>query len=255
MPGDDNDILIHKWLCPEGFDPNSSDEEYMNTCTEALDGIAFVATSDLGIAVLDTVGGTVGFGGFPAGTNVEIQEETPEEYDDSPYVICEYGDGDWGDVGAQAGVFEVYFAGSGETVVCHVFNFHGEDEREDNEIDIWKWFCPEGTSPDQTLDWYGENCTEEHDGVDFKVTSDLGIAVQETSGGQVQFDGLPAGTAGIQETIPDGFGAPVVFCATENSLWQLFDAPTGHWEYDFLDDGVSEILTCWVFNLPGDRPT
>jgi sortase (surface protein transpeptidase) len=248
---EENTVIITKWECPEGADASQSHHWLSTNCTDPHDGVEFEITTDFGWVVMETVGGSLQLGPIGPMFHVEIQENIPDGFGD-PAVYCAVDDGPHVQIGAPGGYWEHDFAddGVGETLSCEVYNIPDEE----NTVLILKWQCPEGTGLEESVDWYGENCTEEHDGVDFKLASDLGIAVQETSGGQVQFDGLPAGGVSIQETIPDGFGAPIVFCATENSLWQLYDAPTGHWEYDFPDDGVSEVLTCWVFNIPGEPP-
>lgn len=245
---EENTIIINKWQCPEGAAASQSHHWLSTNCTDQHDGVEFEITTDFGWVVMQTVGGTLQLGPIGPMFHVAIQESIPDGFGD-PAVYCAVDDGAHAQIGAPDGFWEHEFPDDDvpETLSCEVYNIPDEE----NAILIHKWQCPEGTSPEESLDWYEDNCTEEHDGVDFKVASDLGLAVQETSGGQVQFDGLPAGTAGIQEFIPDGFGAPIVFCAPDDSLWTQYDAPTGHWQYDFPFDGVSETLVCYVFNIPG----
>lgn len=246
---EENTIIIDKWQCPEGAAVWQSHHWLSTNCTDPHDGVEFEITTDFGSVTMQTVGGTLQLGPIGPMFDVAIQEDIPDGFGD-PAVYCAVDDGAHFQIGAPGGYWEHEFANDdvAETLSCEVYNI----PEEENRIELHKWQCPEGTGTGESLDWYLGTCTDAHDGVDFSVASDIGIAVMETSGGQVQFDGLPAGTAGIQEFIPDGFGAPVVFCAPEDSIWMEFDAPTGHWEYDFLDDGTAEILTCHVLNIPGE---
>ena len=77
-----------------------------------------------------------------------------------------------------------------------------------------------------------------------------GIETATMRGGRGFYE-APAGTGGIQEHSPEGYGAPVVFCGTDASF-EVYPAPTGYWEFEFADDGLEQGLGCYVFNIPGD---
>ena len=95
---------------------------------------------------------------------------------------------------------------------------------------------------------------EEHDGVDFKVASDLGIAVLETSGGPSSVRWVPGRNGRHPGNHSRGIRLPVCSALPTDSLWQPYAAPTGHWEYEFPADGISESLVCHVYNIPGEPP-
>jgi len=253
VPGDDNDIDIHKWLCPEGFDPFVADSDYFEQCTEALDGIAFKAMSDLGIAVLDTVGGQVGFGGFPAGMHVGIQEEIPAAYG-NPYVICRINDeGDWIDMGASTGYFEYTFAGAGDTLVCHVFNFQGEP----GDLTILKWTCPPGYDLHAAGADPSTDCTEATNGIPFQFGPDDGLeaeAVLQVTGdvidGGVFFDGLAPGAYKVVEQVPEGIASVFVLECTGHIMGVLQSYPLSEGNVFEIDIDAGEHLTCHWFNVP-----
>ncbi len=247
VPDDGSSVTVNKWLCPVGFDVEVDDPEA--ECTEPMDNVNFTL-NDLVAKTGDDGPGVAVFEDVPPGDDYELTEFLPGDIASAFVTFCSLsGEPDLIPLSDEMPPVVFLDVAEGDHWECHWYNVPG-DPGEENVVEILKWRCPEGTSQEESLDWYTDNCTEEHDGVDFKVASDIGIAVMETVGGQVQFEGLPDGTAGIQETIPDGFGPPVVFCAPDDSLWQLYDAPTGHWEYDFIDDGISETLVCYVYNIP-----
>jgi len=260
--GHESRVVVHKRICPEGADVVQTDDNTINdittTCAEEGDGIEFTLDNADGSSTQAIVDGATWWDEVPPGP-FTVTEQIPAGYGETVWycitnVYDEAGDLQtdvtWEPVAAPGGgLSESIDEPYGEIFSCWVFNVRGEDG--DNSITIRKWICSEGAGHDENQDWYEDNCVQQHDGVEFKVASDIGIAVMETAGASVQFDGLPSGTAGIQETIPEGFEAPVVFCATDAG-WVAYPAPTGHWEYEFGDDGLDQALACHVYNIPGE---
>ncbi|MBA2469591.1 MAG: hypothetical protein H0V37_09325 [Chloroflexia bacterium] len=259
--GPESRVLIDKRICADDVDLVLTDDNVINdiitACPETGDGFEFTLDHAEGSSTQAIVDGATWWDGVPNGP-ITVTEEIPAGYGEpvwycSTNPIDESGDvlpsGVWALGNAPGGVLddsldEPY----GEVFHCWVFNVPVEDE--ENSVTILKWRCPEGSGSDEDQAWYEANCVEEHDGVEFRVASDIGIAVMETAGGGVQFDGLPAGAVSSQETIPEGFEAPAVFCATDAG-WDAYPAPTGHWQYEFAADGLDQALACHVYNIPG----
>lgn len=247
VPVDDgNSVTVVKWLCPAGFDEGTQDPEVH--CTEPMGGVTFTLGALEAITGDDQ--GTAVFEDVPVSDDYGLTEILPEGIDRAIVGGCTLNGLPMPIVVALSEPPVILMGvGEGNHWVCTWYNVPVEDE--ENSITILKWICPEGTASDQDQGWYEANCVQQHDGVEFKVASDIGIAVMETVGGTVQFDALPAGTAGIQETIPEGFGPPVVFCATDAGS-AAYPAPTGHWEFEFANDGLPQALGCHVYNIPAE---
>ncbi len=252
-------VIAHKLTCPAGLEPESEDfADWQDTCDEPASGVEFTLTDANGESTKATsAAGWVPFYNVAQG-EVSLTEHTPPGYQPA-IVYCSLlaFDASGGVHNENTGIVQTDGTISRELDypgflwTCWFFNIPIDPE--ENEVEIHKWQCPEGTEPDQPVDWYEANCLLQHNGVEFTVASDIGIAVQETAGGTASFPGLPAGTVSIQEDIPDGYGPPMVFCGIEGAP-QPYPAPTGHWQHDFPNDGLSETLVCWVFNIPGEPP-
>jgi len=75
------DLTIHKWTCPEGYDPAAWNADPKTDCTEATNGVTFVldqpADADLQSNTGDSINGAVTFGGLAPGDYV-VNEIVPE---------------------------------------------------------------------------------------------------------------------------------------------------------------------------------
>lgn len=258
----DSRVVVNKRICDPGVDLVLTDDNVINdiitACPTFGEGIEFTLEHAEGSSTQAIVDDATFWDGVPPGP-FTVTEHVPAGYGE-PVWYCttnpkdENGDvqvsGVWTLGNAPGGVLsETIDEPHGEVFACWVFNVPADEE--ENSVTLFKWRCPEGTGYEEDQDWYEGNCVEQHDGVEFAVASDIGIAVLETAGGTVQFDGLPAGTVGIQETIPAEYGPPVVFCATDAG-WATYPAPTGHWDFEFEDDGQNQALVCHVYNIPGE---
>lgn len=240
-----------KLLCPPGYVPEAEGADPLVDCADTLDGVTFHlsdgnppgpdATRQSG----DDGPGTATFDDIEPGTWTVTEEAPP--YIERVHALCPSinGGGPMFHDDAPRVEFEIEL---GEDWSCYWLNIPGTDEV--NGIELFKWECPEGTEPGHEKDWYEATCVLQHNGIPFTVSSSEGIVMLETAGGAAIFPGLPVGTVGIQETIPDGFGPPTVFCGVEGA--QHYPAPTGYWEHEFPEDGLSEILICHVYNIPGE---
>ena len=136
-------------------------------------------------------------------------------------------------------------------------------------ISVQKYNCPAGfdaytLTGQQTFD----NCTDPATGINFSVTTDDGSFQSDTratgsdGNSQATWTGVPLNTTfTLQESIPDGYGLPMIYCLAYTSAW---DANQGYTTPDFsfgqgnvsahIDDSYSQYpnLDCYWFNVPSD---
>ena len=127
---------------------------------------------------------------------------------------------------------------------------------------MYKYFCPEGTSYDTDAATLANDCSLAPD-VTFSVTSGSYSEEQSTDqGGRAEWPGVPTGQWSMSETIPEGYGDPVVYCrytewpeeATDvDDATFLVESPGGAWSGDFQYEGMR--IVCGIFNIPGEGNT
>ncbi len=263
-------IRVAKYLCQDDFDQNSDWFTYQSTCITPMPGVDFTLDVE-GMVDTGTTGGTgviewtdVQLG--PTG-QIEIDEDIPAGYGE-PVVWCV----SYPEAGADPEDFDVYQVPStdGTVVVtpeqhhpfifnCTFFNFEeaGDDEG-GNTVTIIKRDCPYDAGA-ETLEHYINECPNDFDGVDFTLTYDGNSFPATTSGGMVEWTGVPAGDFSIQETIPNGYGDPVVFCGhnlvPDGPIFNMpkMDATGGLVEDTLVADPIDYL--CYWFNLPADEYT
>jgi hypothetical protein len=246
-------VRLWKSICPDDILTGQPLDYYEAECTVPHPNVPFTATTSIG-----TVSGDTNFAGVlvlqpvPPGS-VTIQETIPVGYGE-PIVFCEtratYGGQSTTDPfslqATSGGALQTTMPLGGH-IDCHWYNVTTDPA----SVTLYKWECPDGTGYAESNDWYIQNCTEAMDGVEFTLSAGGGNTVGVTTGGAVTFDDVIPGPAGIQETIPAGYGAPVVLCDVDGTLF-AFPAPTGHLARD-VAPGTT--LTCHWFNIPGDPPS
>src|SRR5680860_1479857 len=84
-------------------------------------------------------------------------------------------------------------------------------------VRVVKRDCPPGVAQDASLSEYLTLCAQPHDGVEFTLETSAGIRPGTTAGGGVEWTGVPSGAFKIQDTIPVGYGDPIVFCGYTES--------------------------------------
>lgn len=75
-----------------------------------------------------------------------------------------------------------------------------------------KWTCPDGTSRALDRDELVRQCQLMLTPVEFTLANPDGAETWTTSGGFAEWAGLPLGEFTLEEAIPAGYGAPVVYC-------------------------------------------
>ncbi len=105
----------------------------------------------------------------------------------------------------------------GDRLNCDFFNQLGQQVVDDypGEVTLYKWTCPAGVSSSQAPVDYAGDCVTPGDGFEFDLQDANGSRAGETLSGMVRWDGVVAnemGNISIRESIPAGYGTPVVSC-------------------------------------------
>jgi hypothetical protein len=269
-PEDYNYIDFYKYLCaPDAL--QDQDKTYYEENCEPVEGWEFdLQWTDGGSTETTDASGHAGWSGVPTGAWTGT-ETVPEGYGE-PYVWCRYvepEEGEWFGTGAPGGVYQGTFEFEGMRIECHWYNF-GEpvevaDEPGNNWITIYKYLCPPGTVPGEELGGMQETCTESHSGVEFSVLGEGGGTpdVQTTVGGVVEWSDLEFGGYTVTETLPPGYGAPLVWCGyTMQDGVELEEANQQYDPYTVTDGAIQAQLenepvrlVCYWFNFPGEETT
>lgn len=215
----DDDIIIYKYDCPEGWDYDSMNlDELMVECSQPMSGIDFTLSEDTAdeLDILVDVqntdeNGYAAFEGVGSGS-YHVTEAIPSGYG-TPIVYCGPIDGEFnGYPVTEDGLIGLEFGEYG-TIICHWFNIPRDD---DGSITIYKYTCPAGYEP--YADWADpvHDCTEVTNGIDFTITGEIIADNTQTTGdvdqGAVEWYPLEEGTYGVIESVPAGYFAPYVIC-------------------------------------------
>ena len=275
-------ITVLKWLCPVGYDLKSRKANPVVDCTKTLDDVGFALyPDDRNVDAQkgrtgDVDPGMVTFDNLPAGSYT-IEELLPDGVAGSFIWYCTDNPRQRQSPGGAlaTGTRLTVDLEPGQDLWCLWYNVQedgptptgtslptptepplpteetiGTTAPGGNSLTIYKWACPEGSTPTSQLAiWYTQTCTEPLDGIVFTVTTDTDAITMSTSGGVVTWDDLPEGPFGLTEDIPAGFGPPVVFCSvTDDANPVEVSAPKGMIESAF--DGDAQHVTCHWYNMP-----
>ncbi|MGI8477300.1 MAG: hypothetical protein ACR2OO_13155, partial [Thermomicrobiales bacterium] len=193
--------------------------------------------------------------------DVSIAEGIPDGYG-APAVFCDVFDGQGGESGFSAypvsadGILAGVQMASGSILSCDWFNVLSDGGA--GVIHVDKHGCPEQFDAyNAGHDDLAANCTASMDGVVFDLSGSGGAAAATaTTGaaipGAVEFGSLDAGTYGVSEQIPAGYGKPVVFCRSDALTFAAaplqLDIIDGHSVQTDLADG--QRLVCDWYNVP-----
>lgn len=105
----------------------------------------------------------------------------------------------------------------GDRLSCDFFNEFGQQVVDDysGEVTLYKWTCPADTGSSQAPVDYADTCTTPGDGFEFELEDANGSRTGETLSGMVRWENVVAnemGNISIRESIPAGYGTPVVSC-------------------------------------------
>ena len=260
-------IYIQKYFCDPAYDwsVEASYDEYGQNCQEEAEDPAFFSASDETgeLASGPTSGGPsyqIEFADLPEGA-ITISEDPFEGYT-GIVVFCQIQRYEEQDAGGQFEPVEVFDGYSfrwdlraTEYVSCDVYNIPRRG------IDVWvyKYYCPEGTGYEYgDYDAYVGYCTDPHEGIDFSLTQEGGESADRTtdSDGFASWENLDGSPYTLAESIPTGYGDPVLFCRYEiegdATDWDRYEAPGGVYEgqVDAQYAGGYRYV-CYWFNIPG----
>ena len=273
--GEETSIVeVHKHVCPDGYDATGKAFVVIYVdCTGSGDGISFSLTAsgvDLGTQTVGSIlSNTAQWADVPSGS-IAINEFVPDEYG-QPLVNCYLINPDGSTIGAevqQVGPAVTYNLGAAEYFVCDWFNVplpaEGDDPADEpGDILISKYECPEGYDAESAGIYdLAYECNTPLGGIDFGISDGSAYVEQGTtdSNGLLEFDQAPFGPLSIVETVPDGYGVPVVYCTTYelSEGGPIVDGPfkvtvdDGNQIFQILDEG--QTLECSWYNVPTDSP-
>lgn len=269
IDNDNHIVSVQKLACPDGVDPTDDYWAAIEECHTPIEGIAFSLTTESG-----TVDAVTDAGGGATWTNVdlgesgeiEIQESIPAGYGE-PEVWCT----SFPEAAADPFDYEFFqheaedglITASPEQhepyrFVCVFLNIADGPApgAAGNIVRAEKRHCPLGVVEDANLSDYLTICTQVHDGVEFTLDSDSGGGTQETVNGEVEWTNVSLGAFEIQETLPDGYKDPIVFCG-------FTESPGGGVQHPALQDATGGVVSgsldvegsefvCYWMNIPAE---
>jgi carbohydrate-selective porin OprB len=275
----DADLFIYKYTCPEGYDVHADGADPMIDCAEGPDGVTFNAEGPDGYSAQTDTGDStqyaVMFGGLAEGSYT-ITETLPDGTASSFIWDCVVGDmtnpvqEDPLAEGTQIMLDMV----PGQDVVCHWFNVPEDgytplngteepteeptemptEEGDGNSITVIKWDCEPGTMYGQDEDYYSAECDTQHTGIPFSVVDANGEHEDVSQADGVTWNNVEIGQEGelqIIETVPDGYGDPVVYCWTDLTDPELYPSANGFVVPQNLGDEPWSFHCNW-YNIPED---
>ncbi len=242
-------IQLYKYWCPPDFNlPDSPTQQDFQPCAEqpASQASYRIATTsnNQDVATIQSSSDVPGYAGYhqlQQDQEISIVEELPPDSGyGTPTVFCsEYQRGNPSTPSSSAS----YDPSTGVTwtprdgyyLVCFVYNIPTGG----NSITIYKWECAPGTEYGRELDYYQGGlpdqdtgpCESEHLNVPISLIDGAPDSPHETTtqANGTQFDNvvLDNGSFQVAITEPDGFGDPMVFCATLDEDTQTMVTATG----------------------------
>ena len=254
FPFFDRTVTVHKWLCPDDFDPTV---HMVDACDVAMPDVAFTLTDASGSMTKTTTGGTASWYGVEQG-DLMLDEEIPPGYEE-PIVYCALDAVDVAGIRLtedQARISTTDGAVS-RTVnhfefdwVCDYYNI----SKGEAEITIQKWTCPPGYDveafgADPTTD-----CTEGAVGVEFRLTQPAGPEIVTATGdtllSAVHFGSLDPGTYAVTETVPDGVDSVFVWDCVGTDIDAVHPAPLSVGNVLNIDVAGGDSIVCNWYNVP-----
>ena len=222
------DVHIAKRVCPDGFDPYTADVATLaSTCTGDPGSVDF--TVEDGALYLETKPATgaapASFTDVPSGT-LRITEKLPDGYG-LPVVSCriEFEDGSvvapvaLRQVGYGPGLVESL--SGGQVLYCDWYNVMGGM----GSVHVWKQACPPGLDVHAMTSQQLElQCGDDIGTIEFSVTSGTFSDTASSTNlfRYADFPAVPAGPVTVTETLPTGYGEPIVYCRVQGAA-----VPTG----------------------------
>ena len=266
---EDPGIDISAWICPAGYDATDITlvpyAVLLQDCAQPHEGVEFSLGIPMGAYSFGFTGedgpGHLRFEDYNPGIMV-ITETIPAGYG-TPRAFCTYGPFD-----PSSGLVHIGDSGDGSIspdgpvpenshLVCHFFNFP-QDELT-GSIDIFKFECPSGFTPDVwEVSVAMSTCTEPLGGDNFEISDEQGVV----GGGSTDAAGylgvreLPLGgrlsiadlnTDGYDGSVASEDGLPYVFCFDDSVVYYPgpgLDSVRGAYSQQFIVAG--EFMTVQI---------
>ena len=196
-----------------------------------------------------------------------IREIIPSGYSE-PIVFCKISDLLGNDSGSQEkitydGYLEIQVDPE-KTLYCDWFNVPQQQAPTYGKILINKHFCKGPSDFDAysaSIYDLAANCNEPAMNVDFSASQNGTNLQSGTSTGApnlLTFADLPVGTITIVETIPEGYGDPIVYCSVGDELGNdrapVTEAPVDNDRINW-DLHAGDVVFCDWFNIPASKGT
>ncbi|MGI8477704.1 MAG: hypothetical protein ACR2OO_15230, partial [Thermomicrobiales bacterium] len=262
-----NGFALFSKGCPAGFDTRAADRETLfATCTESVGDVKASLTihaeafNDYSYAPPDN-GGARWAEILPPG-DYAVSQSVPPAYGGPATMICYQSDqyataNTRFDLATDVVSFVLLDLQPGEYWYCHSFLV----AKPVAEITLYVRGCPENydiytKGPDELQ----AACTGSFEGTEFRLTHPTaGISLAQTSSfSAASFVAVPAGQVRVKESMPNGYGVPVVFCQVRGPQGQTTE------QYDKFDVGNDasiglgmdqfEFVACDFFQAPGGQP-
>jgi sortase (surface protein transpeptidase) len=269
-PGETGTVRVSKYTCPEGVERSDDDYALSEVCRVEAAPVSFEISDSAGADIPLTLESGVPQHGEIAdlafGT-VWIAEIIPDGYGE-PLVFCSDspadGAGNYESVAISGGnaVSWELRPDAGMPLTCLFFNFPNDDSGSTGTVHVSKYTCPDGTEPTGDSYLLSEQCREEIAPVSFTViataggyertvTADPGVPQSAT------FTDVPHGEIAIGESVPPGYGHPLVFCADTAADGPGAYVPVEPWPESgaFIIEHRADAeidLSCTFFNFPED---
>ena len=219
-------VDARKYACPADINRESTFEQFLDACESSpMGGVTFELVDSNGPRplVTDEVNGLARFHEVVARADgtVQLTESVPLGFGD-PVVWChDQRAEDWV---LQADSFGAVVldsdAATSASLSCYFFNIpeDGDDPEETGIVRVSKYTCPAGYDPTGLDDYLmSEQCREEIAPVEFTVNSGEGWRTTQAAEGtaplHAEFTLVPIGPVTITESVPAGYGEPLVFCS------------------------------------------
>ena len=262
-------ILILKFDCPSDSSGTSGGAEaWYGACGNyPQQGISFDLYNSQSNNPVDS--DTTGGSGQAGWNNLDpdyyaVLEHVPDGYG-APVVFCGYGSdqnsvNQYDSWSVEDDSYVQLDLTSNPFVVCLWFN-QATTTGNYGTVVIYKYDCPADWSPegDTVRDYYDACGNYPHQDIDFDLYKgqDSNPVDSDTTdnNGEAGWDDLDADSYRIEEHVPNGYGAPVVFCGFGNNgeeidQYQSWTVESGN--SIVFDSSKYQYYECYWFNLPTD---
>ncbi len=265
-PAETGQILLTKYVCDLFFTRGDAEyQDYVDNCTDPGEGFHF-SLLNADEEIVDD--GTTGANGTvplisPPGTHYLAETETEGYITLAVYCATDQTTPPGSPLDSPPAID----VASGSTLYCSWFNGEYEPAPYDpGDIVLHKYDCPPGYPAEpqggrSPFEWLFNGCQQPAAGVSFGVEqggTSVGSGSTDETGTAV-ISGVPTGSSRISELPREGWGPPLILCATypvtTGRVLVTFDEqPVENWGHTF-DRQQDYVLECFWFNFPPSQGT